>query len=106
MARALGRSLSATAGLARDLHRGDRAGLQVLLKGQKIRLQSPLDALENGIAMIHQELNLADNLDIGANIFLGREPATPLGLVDFARMRRDAKALLETEVLPVLQAMT
>ncbi len=31
--------------------------------------------MDHGIALIHQELNLADNLDVGSNIFLGRETA-------------------------------
>ncbi|HSI33691.1 MAG TPA: ATP-binding cassette domain-containing protein, partial [Tepidisphaeraceae bacterium] len=54
---------------------------EVRVDGQAVEIGSVKDALRLGIALIHQELNLADNLDIGANIFLGREPRR-LGLVD------------------------
>ena len=47
---------------------------EILLDGQPVALRSVHDALASGIALIHQELNLADNLDVAANIFLGREP--------------------------------
>lgn len=51
------------------------------------------DAMANGIALIHQELNLADNLSVGANIFLGREPLRN-GLIDEAAIeQRSADAL-------------
>ena len=61
---------------------------EVLLKGQKIRLQSPLDALENGIAMIHQELNLMPFMTVAENIWIRREPKNRFGFVDHAEMRR------------------
>ncbi|MDA0657935.1 MAG: sugar ABC transporter ATP-binding protein [Planctomycetota bacterium] len=43
------------------------------IDGRQVQLQSVTDALRLGIALIHQELNLADNLDVAANVFLGRE---------------------------------
>jgi ribose transport system ATP-binding protein len=46
----------------------------VLVDGQKARIDSVRAAQGLGIALIHQELNLADNLTVAANIFLGREP--------------------------------
>src|SRR2546425_12416634 len=47
---------------------------EILLEGQPVRIDSGRTALKLGIAVIHQELNLSDNLKVGANIFLGREP--------------------------------
>src|SRR5439155_12218577 len=47
---------------------------QVLLEGKPIRCDSVEHAERQGIVLIHQELNLADNLDVAGNIFLGREP--------------------------------
>jgi ribose transport system ATP-binding protein len=47
---------------------------QVFLDGRPVQIDSVHTALGLGIALIHQELNLAENLDAGANIFLGREP--------------------------------
>src|SRR4026209_1997486 len=54
---------------------------QVLLEGRAVQIESVRKAIELGIALIHQELNLADNLDVGANIFLGREPRR-FGFID------------------------
>jgi len=47
---------------------------EILLDANRLQFRSVSEALDHGIALIHQELNLADNLNIGANIFLGREP--------------------------------
>lgn len=58
------------------------------LRGQNIRLKNPLDALENGIAMIHQELNLMAPMTVAENIWIGREPTGRFGLIDHARMNR------------------
>ena len=45
--------------------------------------------------MIHQELNLFNDLSVAQNIFLCREPKKKNGLIDFAQMNREAKKLLE-----------
>ena len=55
------------------------------LKGQEIRLTSPLDALQYGIAMIHQELNLMNSMTVAENIWIRREPLNGLGLVQHRR---------------------
>src|SRR5689334_22163029 len=52
---------------------------KILLDGRPVAIDSVPTALRHGIALIHQELSLADNLDIASNIFLGREP-TRFGL--------------------------
>jgi len=57
------------------------------LRGEEIQLTSPLDALENGIAMIHQELNLMNYMTIAENIWIRREPTNALGFVDHKAMR-------------------
>ena len=66
-----------------------------------LRLHGPRDAQAQGIAIIHQELNLVPELSIAENIFLGREPKTPFGTLDTKRMRREAQALLERLGLPL-----
>jgi ribose transport system ATP-binding protein len=66
---------------------------EVLIDGKAVVIDSVNAALANGIALIHQELNLADNLEVGTNIFLGREPLK-YGLIDTARINRDAAAVL------------
>ncbi len=59
---------------------------EVLVDGRTTRIESCRRATELGIVLIHQELNLADNLDIGANVFLGREPRR-FGLIDRKTIR-------------------
>ncbi|MGY5809464.1 sugar ABC transporter ATP-binding protein [Rhizobium sp. LEGMi198b] len=66
---------------------------EVRLKGVEIRLKSPLDALENGIAMIHQELNLMPFMTVAENIWIRREPKNRLGFVDHAEMNRKTDEL-------------
>jgi ribose transport system ATP-binding protein len=55
----------------------------ILLDGAPVRFGSVNEAQRRGIVLIHQELNLASNLDVAGNIFLGREPtvAGPLKLL-------------------------
>ncbi len=48
-------------------------GGEIRIEGRAVTIDSVETALRHGIALIHQELNLADNLDVAANIFLGRE---------------------------------
>jgi len=54
------------------------------------------DAIAAGIAFVHQELNLFDNLDVAANVFIGREPLTggPLKLIDRRRLHDAVRPLL------------
>jgi len=47
---------------------------QILIERKPVVFSSPQEARERGIETIYQDLALADNLSIGANIFLGREP--------------------------------
>ncbi|MFM7261793.1 MAG: sugar ABC transporter ATP-binding protein [bacterium] len=54
-----------------------------------IELHGVRDATRAGIALVHQELNLAENLDVAGSIYLGREPSR-FGLLDRKRMRADA----------------
>ncbi len=58
------------------------------------RNAGPLEMQRQGISMIHQELNLQNELTVAQNIFLCREPRGPLGLIDFGKMRDDAAAIL------------
>jgi ribose transport system ATP-binding protein len=66
----------------------------LLLDGTVRTIASVQEALSLGIALIHQELNLAETLDVGANIFLGREPHR-FGWVDAGRVSREARVVLE-----------
>lgn len=68
---------------------------EILIDGQPVRISGVKDAFAHGIAFIHQELNILDNLDVAANVFLGREPrAGPLRLIDRRKIHADTDALL------------
>ena len=73
---------------------------EIRIDGKIVQLVSVEAALSQGIALIHQELNLADNLEVGANIFLGREPLR-LGLIDHGRIHRESKQFLNSVGLQV-----
>ncbi|MCC6881156.1 MAG: sugar ABC transporter ATP-binding protein [Verrucomicrobiales bacterium] len=66
---------------------------ELKMDGETVRISSVPDALRHGIALIHQELNLASNLSVGANLFLGREPSRR-GFIDEAAVRREAMKYL------------
>ena len=65
----------------------------VELNGQPIQIGSVREAQKHGIALIHQELNLSDNLDIAANIFLGNEPHK-YGVLDRKRIHEESAKYL------------
>lgn len=73
---------------------------KVLLEGQEVDFSSPQEARERGIETIYQDLALADNLTIGANIFLGREPMTKRwGFLPVLDRKKMAEAARETMAL-------
>ncbi|MEW9835163.1 sugar ABC transporter ATP-binding protein [Mesorhizobium marinum] len=68
----------------------------ILRDGRRIVFANPREALEAGISTVFQELSLLANLTIAENMFLGREPVTRLGRIDYARMNAETgKALRE-----------
>lgn len=72
----------------------------LLIDGAEVRIDSCRAAMDLGIVLIHQELNLADNLDVGANIFLGREPRK-FGFIDTQTIQRESLKYLEMVGLEV-----
>ena len=74
-------------------------GGQILLNGEAVSFSTPLEARRRGIETIYQDLALCDNLDAGANIFLGRERMRrQLGIIrvlDRPYMLREARQVLD-----------
>ena len=68
---------------------------QIILDGRKVTFANPKEAQNNGIAIIHQELNLIPYLSVAENVFLGREFVNRLGLIDYKKMYGETKKLLE-----------
>ena len=69
----------------------------VILNGEKMSFQSPKDGREAGIETVYQDLALADELSVGANIFLGREPVKKI--LGFIPVIDDQVIAHETEQL-------
>ena len=69
-------------------------GGEIFYKGKKEDIKGPKDATNKGIAIIHQELNLVNDLSIGENIFLGREPKKGFR-IDFDKLHADSEVLLK-----------
>ena len=68
---------------------------EILVDGQPVKISHVNDAMKYGIAFIHQELNVLDNLDVAANVFLGREPRGVLGLINRKKIHADTQPFLE-----------
>jgi ABC-type sugar transport system ATPase subunit len=78
------------------VYRADQG--ELLFDGAPLQLRDPQDARARGIETIYQDLALADNLDVGSNIFLGREPLRrQLGfqVIDRPRMAQVAREVLK-----------
>ena len=59
-----------------------------------VRFQNTREARNAGIAIIFQELNLIPQLSIAENVFLGREPLTRFGMINYPKINKDTKELL------------
>jgi ABC-type sugar transport system ATPase subunit len=73
------------------------SGGEMLLDGRPFRVNNPRQALDNGIAVIHQELSIANDLTVAENIFLGEEPQKKNGFfLDRKKMNTDAQKVLDS----------
>jgi ribose transport system ATP-binding protein len=68
---------------------------EVILDGNKFVFQNPAESLGAGIAFIHQELNLINDLAIYENMFIGREVKKKNGLLDADRMCQETQAVFD-----------
>lgn len=73
---------------------------EIFIDGSKVTIDSVQEGLDLGIALIHQELNLATNLTVAANIFLGREPHRA-GWIENDRLESEATRYLDLVGLEV-----
>jgi simple sugar transport system ATP-binding protein len=71
----------------------------ILINSQKVHITNPDDSRRLGIEMVYQDYALANNLDVSANVFLGREIVKwklgPIGMMDKKSMEEQAKSLLD-----------
>jgi len=67
----------------------------LFINGQPAKFRSLAGAERAGIAVIYQELALVNDMTVGENIFLGSEPRTTGGLIDWHKVQREARLLLQ-----------
>lgn len=74
-------------------------GGEILIEGKKVQINNPWDARKLGIEMVYQDLALADNLDVTANVFLGREVAStklgPVSVMNKHYMEQETQRLID-----------
>ena len=73
---------------------------ELMVEGKAVRFSGVQDAQKAGVALIHQELNLAENLTVAANLFLGREPSK-FGWIDQGLIEHETVRLLKMVGLEV-----
>src|SRR5471032_2167427 len=61
------------------VHAHDEGSIEIA--GKKVVFNSPSKARDAGIAVVYQDLSLVESLSVGANLMLGREPRTRLGIL-------------------------
>ncbi len=69
---------------------------EILFEGHHVTIHGPRDPVALGIATVYQDLALCDNLDVVANLFLGREELSPLGIIEEEEMEKRAIDVLQT----------
>ena len=74
---------------------------EILWQGEKVNFRTPKDATQAGIATVYQDLALCDNLDIVANMFLGREETKHFQLDEIGMEKVAAKTLADLSVVTV-----
>jgi D-xylose transport system ATP-binding protein len=78
---------------------------RVRFEGSDVRIHSPREAARLGIEVVYQDLALADNLDVVANMFLGRERVRSGVVMDEPGMERLAKETLESLSVTTLRSV-
>lgn len=68
----------------------------IFLEGKPVDFSGAKDALRNGIAMVHQELNQCLERSVVDNLFLGRYPLNSFGVIDEKRMKEEAASLFRS----------
>ena len=67
----------------------------VIFNGEEVHFKTPAEALNRGIAMVHQELMPIRELTVAQSIFIGKEPIGPLGHIDDRKMVEETQKLFD-----------
>ena len=74
---------------------------EILIDGKPVSFANSKQAMENGVSMVHQELNQVQKRNVMENIWLGRFPLYFPGVVNHAKMYKDTKALFDDLEIPI-----
>src|SRR5512134_195972 len=78
---------------------------EVFLEGKHVTIHGPRDAAKLGIEVVYQDLALADNLDVVANMFLGRERTRTGVVLDESSMERSSRETLDSLSVTTLRSV-
>jgi len=67
---------------------------EIYIEGKKVEIKSPIQARKHGFAAVYQDLHLANNLTVGENFFLGKIPLKKWGIVDWKKINRVTRKVL------------
>ncbi len=73
-----------------------RTSGEIFIEGKAVDFKSPLQAERHGLGAVYQDINLAKDLTIAENFYMGQLPKTKLGLVDYKTMYSETKKVLES----------
>jgi inositol transport system ATP-binding protein len=79
------------------IHQPDKG--HIIIDGEEVKINNPIEARKYGISMIFQELNYIPEITIEQTLFLGREPLNKVGGVDWKEIRKRTLELLKKENL-------
>jgi simple sugar transport system ATP-binding protein len=68
---------------------------EIRWKGEGVTFNNPDEALDRGIAVVYQDMDLIPSLTVSRNLFLGKEPTTSFGRLDFDKMYDETKVVLD-----------
>lgn len=68
---------------------------KIYIEGKEVEILNPKDAMEKGISMIHQELNLFPQMTVEANLYIGRENSGKIGVVDKEKNLKEVNSILK-----------
>ncbi len=77
------------------VERPDQGRVLLNYNGSWIENKNALEAQEHGVFANYQNVNIAQDLSIAENYFLGRQPKTKMGLVDWPRMKEDSRKIID-----------
>ena len=73
-----------------------RTSGEIFVEGKAVDFKSPLQAEKHGLGAVYQDVNLAKDLTVAENFYMGQLPKTKLGFVDFKTMYQETRKILES----------